>query len=97
MEKQGRKGKIYSTEWRVLENSKESKKSLNIAKKQRKAIEWERLESTSRKLEIPSNDFIQGWALQSTEVVKDQKEEEEIKKKWHECIKELHKNCLKPR
>ena len=29
----GRKGKIYSNEWTVLENSKESKKSLNIAKK----------------------------------------------------------------
>ena len=31
-------------------------------KKQRKTIEWERLESSSRKLEIPRENFIQRWA-----------------------------------
>ena len=31
-------------------------------KKQRKTIEWERLEISSRKLEIPSEHFMQRWA-----------------------------------
>ena len=30
--------------------------------KERKTIEWERLEISSRKLEIPSKHFMQGWA-----------------------------------
>ena len=33
-----------------------------LAKKQRKTIEWERLESSSRKLEIPSEHFMKRWA-----------------------------------
>ena len=32
------------------------------AKKQRKTIEWERLEISSRKLEIPRELFMQRWA-----------------------------------
>ena len=32
------------------------------AKKQRKIIEWERLEISSRKLEIPKEHFMQRWA-----------------------------------
>ena len=32
------------------------------AKKQRKTIEWERLERSSRKLEIPREFFLQRWA-----------------------------------
>ena len=32
------------------------------AKKQRKTTEWEILEISSRKLEIPREHFIQGWA-----------------------------------
>ena len=31
------------------------------AKKQRKTIEWERLEISSRKLEIPREHFMQRW------------------------------------
>ena len=31
-------------------------------KKKRKAIKWERLEISSRKLEIPSEYFMQRWA-----------------------------------
>ena len=34
----------------------------NNAKKQRKTIEWERLEISSRKLEIPREHFMQRWA-----------------------------------
>ena len=32
------------------------------AKKYRKTIEWERLDISSRKLEISREDFMQGWA-----------------------------------
>ena len=32
------------------------------AKKQRKTVEWERLEISSRKLQIPKEDFLQRWA-----------------------------------
>ena len=36
--------------------------SVNNAKKQRKRIEWERLEISSRKLEILRESFMQRWA-----------------------------------
>ena len=36
--------------------------SMNNAKKQRKTIEWEGLEVSSRKLEIAKKYFMQGWA-----------------------------------
>ena len=42
---------------------RDKKPSLVInAKKQRKIIEWERLEISSRKLEIPREHFLQRWA-----------------------------------
>ena len=34
---------------------------MNNVKKERKTIEWERLEISSRALEIPSMNFMQGW------------------------------------
>ena len=37
--------------------------------KKRKTIEWERLEISSRKLEIPREDFMQRWAQKRTEMV----------------------------
>ena len=45
-EKQRRKGKIYPLECRVLKNSTEIRKPFSVinAKKERKTIEWERLE-----------------------------------------------------
>ena len=36
--------------------------SVNNAKKQRKTTEWERLEISSRELEIPKEYFMQRWA-----------------------------------
>ena len=39
------------------------------AKKLRKTIEWERLEISSRKLEIPREHLMQRWAQQKTEMV----------------------------
>ena len=38
-------------------------------KKQRKTIEWERLEISSRKLGIPREHFMQRWSQQRTEIV----------------------------
>ena len=53
---------------------------MNNTKKQRKTIEWERLEIFSRKLEIPREHFRQGWAQDRNS--KDLTEAEEIKKRW---------------
>ena len=58
-EGQRRKGKIYPFECRVPENSKKRFSKLNNAKKQRKTTKWERLEISSRKLEIPRGYFMQ--------------------------------------
>ena len=46
------------------EEQEEIRKSslVNNAKKQRKTIEGERLEMSSRKLEISREHFMQGWA-----------------------------------
>ena len=41
---------------------RDKKASVINSKKQRKTIEWERLEISSRKLEIPRVDFMQRWA-----------------------------------
>ena len=61
---QEKKVEICPTECRVPQNSKEKEGLLNItnAKKQRKIIEWERLEISSTKLEIPREHFMQRWA-----------------------------------
>ena len=39
------------------------------AKKQRKTIEWERLEISSRKFEIPREHFMQRWDKKRAEMV----------------------------
>ena len=58
-----RKGKIYPTECRIPENSKEIRgpSKIDNAKKQKKTINWERLEISSRKLGILREHFMQGW------------------------------------
>ena len=63
-ERQRRKGKIYPSECRVPKKARRDKKPSSVvsAKKQRKTIEWERLENSSRKLEIPREHFMQKWA-----------------------------------
>ena len=63
---------------------------MNHAKKQRKIIEWERLEISSRKLEIPRNISCKDGYN------KEQKryhltEAEDIKKRWQEYMEELYK------
>ena len=64
-ETQRRKGKIQASECRVPKNSKKRlrKPSSAInAKKWRKRTECERLEISSRKVEIPRGHFMQRWA-----------------------------------
>ena len=60
------------------------------AKKQRKTIEWERLEISSRKLEIPEEHFIQRWAQKKDGNGMDLTEAEDINKRWQEYT-ELYK------
>ena len=60
------------------------------AKKQRKTTEWERLEISSRKLEIPREHFMQRWAQNGMDLT----EAEYIKKKWQEYTEELYKKDL---
>ena len=46
---------------RIARRDKKTSSTIN-ARKQRKTIEWERLEISSRKLEIPREHFMQRWA-----------------------------------
>ena len=60
----------------------------------RKIIEWERLEISSRKLEIPREIFHAKMGS-----IKDRNgmnliEAEDIKKRWQECTEELNKKDL---
>ena len=45
---------------RIARRDKKASSVIN-AKKQRKTIEWERLEISSRKLDIPRKAFMQRW------------------------------------
>ena len=64
-ERQRRKGKIYPFECRVPKKAFLS----DHAKKWRKTREWEKLEISSRKLEIPREYFMQRCAQYRTEIV----------------------------
>ena len=54
------------------------------AKKQRKTIEWERLEVSSRKLEIPSKQLYTKMGTIKDRNGMDLTEAEDIKKRWQE-------------
>ena len=60
------------------------------AKKQRKTTEWERLEISARKLEIPRENFMQICAPEDRNGM-DLREAEDIKKRFQEYTEELHK------
>ena len=47
---------------RIARRDKKAFLTDQCKKKQRKTIEWERLEISSRKLEIPRKHFMQRWA-----------------------------------
>ena len=51
-----------NAEFQRIEGRYKKPSSKVIEKKQRKTIEWERLEISSRKLEIPREYFMQRWA-----------------------------------
>ena len=67
--------------------------------KQRKTIEWERLEISSRKLEIAREHFIQRWHSKGQKQYGPDRNsmgltEEDIKERWQEYIEELYKKDL---
>ena len=62
-------------------------------KRKKKIIEWERVEISSRKLEIPREHFMQRWAQKDRNGM-DLTEAEDIKKRWQEYTKELYKKEL---
>ena len=65
-----------------------------MQRNRRKTIEWERLESSSRKLEIPRKHFMQRWAQEKDRNSKDVIEVEEVKKRWQEYTEKLYKKGL---
>ena len=63
------------------------------ANKQRKTIEWERLEISSRKLEIPREYFMQIWHNKGQKWYGPNRSKD-IKKRWQEYTEELYKKDL---
>ena len=60
------------------------------AKKQRKTIEWERFEISSRKLEIPENISCK-YGHNKGQKCMDLTDAEDINKRWQEYTEELYK------
>ena len=68
---------------------------MNNAKKQRKTIEWERLEVSSRNLEIPTiSPFHAKKGTIKDRNSKNLVEAEEIKKRWYKYTEKLYKKSL---
>ena len=66
------------------------------AKKQRKTIEWERLEISSRKLDTKGTFHAKMGTIKDRNGM-DLTEAEDIKKRWQEYTEELCKKDLTPR
>ena len=66
---------------------------MNNTKKQRKTIEWEQLEISSRKLEIPRKLHAKMGSIRDRNGM-DLTEAEDIKKRWQEYTEEMHKKDL---
>ena len=62
------------------------------AKKQKKALEWEKPEMASRKLKISRELSMQIWAQKGNGM--DLTEAEDIKKRWQQYTEELYKKDL---
>ena len=58
--------------------------------RKRKTIDWERLEISSRKLEIPREHFMQMGSIKDRNGM-DLTEAEDIKKRWQEYTEGLYK------
>ena len=67
--------------------------SMIIAKKQKKTIEWERLEISSRKLEIEGTFHAKMSKIKGRNGM-DLTEAEDIKKRWQEYTEELYKKDI---
>ena len=67
---------------------------MNNAKKKRKTIEWERLDISLRKLEIPREHFHAKMGSIKDRNGMDLTETEDIKKMWQEYTEELYKKEL---
>ena len=63
------------------------------AKKYKKTIEWETLDISSRKLEIPREYFMQRGSIKDRNCM-NLTDAEGIKKRWKEYIEELYKKGL---
>ena len=82
------------THWNVkfLSITRQDKKAfLRDQCKERKTIEWERQESSSRKLEIPRERFHAKMGSLKDRNGMDITEAEDIKKRWQEYTEELYK------
>jgi len=60
----------------------------------RKTIEWERLEISSKKLKIPREHFMQRWATIKDRNGMNLTQAEDIKKRWQQYMEELYKKIL---
>ena len=67
---------------------------MNNAKKQKKTIEWERVEIYLRKLEISREHFLGTDSAIKGQKWQDLTEAEEIKNRWQEYTEQLYKNGL---
>ena len=83
-----------------MQSSKEQQEEIRkpssviSAKKQRKTTEWERLEISSRNLEISREHFMQKMGSIKGRNGMDLTETEDIKKRWQEYTEELYKKDL---
>ena len=62
-----------------------------MQRNKREKVEWDRLEISSRKLEISREHLMQRWAQERMDSM-NLTEAEDIKKRWHEYTEELYKN-----
>ena len=79
---------------RIARRDKKKPSSMINAKKERKTIEWERLEISSRKLEIPSEPFHAKMGSKKDRNGMDLTEAEDIKRRWQEYTEEVYKKDL---
>ena len=83
-----------------MQSSKEQQEEIRkpssaiSAKKSRKTTEWERLEISSRKLEITKGTFRAKMGSIKDRNGMDLTEAEDIKKRWQEYTEKLYKKCL---
>ena len=77
------------------QGEKRKPSSVISTKKQRKTIAWERLDNSSRKLEIPRDTFHARMGTIKDRNGMDLTEAEDIKKRWQEYTEELYKQVLK--